>query len=60
MDSFSTKTLRYLSKTDNKYYVYRLIDPRTLHTFYIGKGVRQQSVFSCKESSVRRNKSLTI
>ena len=38
MDSFSTKTLNYLRKTVNKYYVYRLIDPRTLHTFYIGKG----------------------
>lgn len=24
--------------SDMKYYVYRLVDPRTLHTFYVGKG----------------------
>jgi len=23
---------------NRKYYVYRLVDPRTLHTFYVGKG----------------------
>lgn len=26
------------SNGNNKYYVYRLVDPRTFHTFYVGKG----------------------
>ena len=29
---------RLNTNEERKYYVYRLIDPRTLHTFYVGKG----------------------
>ena len=39
IDSFSIGALERLnSNRDNKYYVYRLVDPRTFHTFYVGKG----------------------
>lgn len=39
MDTFSKGALALLnSNGKNKYYVYRLIDPRTCHTFYVGKG----------------------
>lgn len=39
IDVFSENTLVCLEGiAGNKYYVYRLVDPRTLHTFYIGKG----------------------
>lgn len=39
IDVFSEKTLICLDRiAERKYYVYRLVDPRTLHTFYIGKG----------------------
>ena len=31
-------TLILSSNNQRKYYVYRLVDPRTLHTFYVGKG----------------------
>lgn len=35
-----TDVVRALNGDDNerKYYVYRLVDPRDLHTFYVGKG----------------------
>lgn len=37
--SFSKGALELLnSNGKNKYYVYRLVDPRTFHTFYVGKG----------------------
>ncbi len=37
--SFSKGALNALNSNDeNNYYVYRLVDPRTLHTFYVGKG----------------------
>jgi hypothetical protein len=38
-DFFSKGALEKLnSNGNNKYYVYRLVDPRTYHTFYVGKG----------------------
>lgn len=38
-DSFSKGALEKLnSDGNNKYYVYRLVDPRSFHTFYVGKG----------------------
>ena len=38
-ESFSKGALELLNSNDKKkYYVYRLVDPRTLHTFYVGKG----------------------
>lgn len=38
-ESFSSGALNLLnSSAKNKYYVYRLVDPRTFHTFYVGKG----------------------
>ena len=37
--TFSQESLVLLnSKGKDKYYVYRLVDPRTFHTFYVGKG----------------------
>ena len=39
IDSFSKGALDKLNSNGiNKYYVYRLVDPRTFHTFYVGKG----------------------
>lgn len=39
IDSFSKGALDKLnSNGNNKYYVYRLIDPRSFQTFYVGKG----------------------
>lgn len=38
-DSFSIGALELLNSNEKKrYYVYRLVDPRTFHTFYVGKG----------------------
>ena len=38
-DVFSKGALDKLnSNGNNKYYVYRLVNPRTFHTFYVGKG----------------------
>ncbi|MYA78950.1 MAG: hypothetical protein F4X39_00265 [Acidobacteriia bacterium] len=37
-----------------KYYIYRLIDPRSGHTFYVGKG-RGDRVFSHAKNAVRPN-----
>lgn len=39
-DSISSLSIIDLFDIDpmKKYYVYRLVDPRTLHTFYVGKG----------------------
>ena len=38
-ESFSKGALDKLnSNGNNKYYVYRLIDPRSFQTFYVGKG----------------------
>ncbi len=38
-DSFSKGAIDKLnSNGNNKYYVYRLVDPRSFHTFYVGKG----------------------
>ena len=38
-ESFSKGALELLNSNDKKkFYVYRLVDPRTLHTFYVGKG----------------------
>lgn len=38
MKRFSNETLARLCAEGKKYYVYRLVDPRTLQTFYVGKG----------------------
>lgn len=39
MECFSKGAQALLnSNGKNKYYVYRLVDPRTYHTFYVGKG----------------------
>lgn len=39
IESFSKGAIDKLSSNGkNKYYVYRLVDPRTFHTFYVGKG----------------------
>ena len=39
MDNKLDDILHVLNSIDNrKYYVYRLVDPRTLQTFYVGKG----------------------
>lgn len=39
MEQFSKGALDLLSSLGNKkYYVYRLVDPRTFHTIYVGKG----------------------
>lgn len=38
MDKFSKNSIEKLNVSCNKYYVYRLIDPRTYETFYVGKG----------------------
>ena len=39
IDSFSKGALDKLNSNGyNKYYVYRLIDPRSFQTFYVGKG----------------------
>lgn len=50
MDYFSEKTLSTLNKKDNKYYVYRLIDPRTYQTFYVGKGCGNRVFQHCKNA----------
>ena len=38
MENFSKAALAKLNVSRNCYYVYRLIDPRTYETFYVGKG----------------------
>ncbi len=39
MEKFTESTLEVLNTAGKgKYYVYRLVDPRTYHTFYVGKG----------------------
>ena len=38
MEKFSKAALAKLNVCCNCYYVYRLIDPRTFETFYVGKG----------------------
>ena len=35
----------------NKYYVYRLIDPRNLQTFYVGKGCGDRVYQHAKEAN---------
>ena len=38
MNKFSPESIAKLAVSENKYYVYRLLDPRTDKTFYVGKG----------------------
>ncbi len=47
-------------KNDREYYVYRLVDPNTGHTFYVGKGKGDRVFQHVKEANrlislVRRN-----
>ncbi|MDO4497236.1 MAG: hypothetical protein Q4B58_05345 [Bacteroidales bacterium] len=49
MDSFSKEALAKLQVSCNKYYVYRLIDPRTFETFYVGKGCDNRVFQHAKE-----------
>lgn len=45
-----------LSFDNKKYYVYRLVDPRTLQTFYVGKGCGNRVLQHVKDAKVLINK----
>lgn len=51
MEQFSKEVLAAMSLVDpKKYYVYRLIDPRTFQTFYVGKGCGNRVFQHAKEA----------
>lgn len=55
IDSFSKGALDKLNSNGiNKYYVYRLVDPRTFHTFYVGKGCDNRVFMHAKAATATR------
>lgn len=45
-----TDVLNVSSSSNRKYYVYRLVDPRTLQTFYVGKGCGDRALQHVKDA----------
>lgn len=51
-----SNVLNSLSYDNKKYYVYRLVDPRTLQTFYVGKGCGDRVLQHVKDAKTLINK----
>ena len=51
-----TDALNGSSNSSRKYYVYRLVDPRTLQTFYVGKGCGDRALQHVKDAKSVINK----
>ena len=51
-----SNVLNSSSYDNKKYYVYRLVDPRTLHTFYVGKGCGDRVLQHIKDATTLINK----
>lgn len=51
-----SNVLDSFSSSNKKYYVYRLVDPRTLQTFYVGKGCGDRVLQHIKDANKLINK----
>ena len=48
--SFDKVEVGLIGSSNRKYYVYRLVDPRTLQTFYVGKGCGDRALQHVKDA----------